>query len=160
MKKRIAFALAFALVVVVATPLFAGEGEHKCSAEAQQCLNYFATKFHNRGWAGVDMARNDAGQLTISTIERDTPASRAGVKIGDVLLAINGVELNEANHMKLAEMEAEMVPGNTFNFTMARNGKERDYKITLTDMPESVVAKMVGEHMLSDHAHVEMAANH
>lgn len=157
MKKFTVLALVVSLIALAA-PAIAEEGEHKCTADAQQCLDYFAKKFHNRGWMGID-AERDARGLRITSVTDGTPAERAGIRVGDILLAVNGVEFSEANQARLQEMESGMLPGKTFEFTVASGSKSRDVTITLAKMPEDVVAAMVGRHMLNDHARVEVAAN-
>jgi PDZ domain-containing secreted protein len=79
-------------------------------------------------------------------------------KAGDQLLAINGIRINEENHEKLQALWGEMKPGNTFDYTIARRGKEREIRLTLVEMPEDEVLRIVGKHMM-EHATVEVASN-
>ena len=48
--------------------------------------------------------------------------------------------------------------GRTFEYTLARSGKERTVEVTLAPMSEEMVAKVVGAHMLADHSTYEMAS--
>ena len=165
MKKTFLIAIIVSLAFVVLPALAGGDHEHaenaeyekKCGADAQACLNWFANNYGNRGWAGVSLEKSDEG-LRVSEVHHGTPAERAGVKAGDVLVAINGVEYNEENKEQMAGLEKLMVPGQEFTYTIARNGKNRDISFALDEMPMDVVARMVGLHMLSDHAAVEVAS--
>jgi len=154
-QRIVAVAMVFALAAVF-TPLLAGEG--KCDHEAQGCLNYLAQKLEGRGWAGVDMDHSD-GAPRVTTVFDGTPADKSGVKVGDVLLAINGVKLNEENHEKLGKLEGKMKPGATFTYTISRNGKEKDITLALEAMPADAMATIVGKHMLDGHASIEVASN-
>ena len=124
----------------------------------QVCLNHMAASFKDRGWAGVEMAQS-AGGPSVTEVHPGTPADRAGVKPGDVLVAINGTRLLPENQEKLAAYEADMKPGKSFTFTVARKGKERDVAITLADMPSEVAARLIGQHMMDQHTTIEVAAS-
>jgi len=158
MKKAILTLAVFSLVF--ALPAIAGEGhDHaeqasKCNADAQACLNYFADNYKGRGWAGVSLEMSDNG-LSVLEVHPGTPAEQAGIKPGDVLLAINGME--PGNVDTKAALMAQMVPGNEFTYTISRKGKTKDVSFVLAEMPMDVVARMVGMHMLNDHAAVEIA---
>ena len=165
MKKMFLIALVVSLGLFV-IPALAGEGhehaenaeyEKKCGADAQVCLNWFADNYKGRGWAGVSLEMSESG-LAVSEVHAGTPADKSGVKVGDVLVAINGIEYKPENKDKMAKFEKMMVPGQDFTYTISRNGKDRDVQFALAEMPMDVVARMVGMHMLSDHAAVEVAS--
>ena len=165
MKKSFLIAIVLSLAFVV-LPAIAGEShdhaenaeyEKKCGADAQACLNWFADNYKGRGWAGVSLEQNEDG-LIVSEVHHGTPAAKAGVKAGDVLLAINGIEYAEENKEKMEALQAKMVPGNEFTYTISRNGKNKEISFALDEMPMDVVARQVGMHMLSDHAAVEIAS--
>jgi C-terminal processing protease CtpA/Prc len=160
MKMKKAFLMMAVAGLVFALPAIAGEGhDHaektsKCNADAQACLNYFADNYKGRGWAGVSLEKTDDG-LSVAEVHPGTPAAQAGIKVGDVLLAINGMEADDEGSW--AGLKDKMVPGNELTYTVNRNGKNKDVSFTLAEMPMDVVARMVGMHMLNDHAAVEIA---
>lgn len=167
MKKALLIAIVIGLTFAV-LPAIAGEGhghakaasaeyEKKCGADSQACLDWFADNYKGRGWAGVSLEVSDDG-LRVSEVHHGTPAAKAGVKVGDVLLAVNGIEYGEQNKEKMAALQAKMVPGNKFTYTIARNGKNKEISFALDEMPMDVVAREVGMHMLNDHAAVEVAS--
>lgn len=162
MKKSILIAAIVAVALVV-LPAVAGEGhaksaeyEKKCGADSQACLDWFANNYKNRGWAGVSLEETADG-LTVTEVHPGTPAARGGVKVGDVLVAINGIEYAKENKEKMGALQAKMVPGAEFTYTVARKGKNKEISFALEEMPMDVVARMVGMHMLTDHAAVEVA---
>ena len=83
------------LVFVVTVPAIAGEG-HKCTASTQECLNKMVAHLQNKGLVGVDGEWDDEiGGFKIATFLDGSQAEAAGVRAGDVLVAINGIALND-----------------------------------------------------------------
>ena len=163
MKKTFLIAMLASLVLVV-LPAIAGDEhaenadyEKKCGADAQACLSWMADYYKGRGWAGVSLEMSDDG-LYVSEVHKGTPAAKAGVKTGDVLVAINGIEYSDENKEKMGALQEKMVPGAEFTYTIARNGKNKEVSFALDEMPMDVVARQVGMHMLNDHAAVEIAS--
>jgi len=144
----------FSLVALVASSAFAG-GE-RCSADAQTCLNYMAKKVDSKGWLGVHYERNEeSGGYTITKVIADSPASEAGLKVGDILVAMNGVSMGGKSEALQAEWQ-NMKPGYKVTYKVMRNGYDKSFKVSLAKMPEDVAMQMVGAHMIS-HAETEDA---
>ena len=97
--------------------------------------------------------------LEILGVEPDSPAERAGLRKGDVLVAMNGIEYAEKNKERMHEAYNAMKPGKTITYTVERKGKNREIDVELGRIPEALVAKWIGNHMLNDHASVEVAQN-
>ena len=148
MKRILSFVLPV-LVLSLAVPAFAG-GE-KCTASTQECLDYMAKNYKGKGWIGVEIESSDEAGLVLKAVMPDSPAEKAGLKAGDVLVAVNGIAYTKENHEKLGEMKKSMLPGAEFTFTVRHGEKEKDVAMTLGEMPEEVLAKMIGVHMI-DHA--------
>ncbi|MGA8041880.1 MAG: Do family serine endopeptidase [Terracidiphilus sp.] len=83
----------------------------------------------------------DASGAIISQVTPDSPASRAGLKTGDVLRALNGTKIVNGSALQVAV--TQIAPGNTIDLGILRNGK-----------PETVKVQ-VGEY----HAKTELADN-
>jgi S1-C subfamily serine protease len=131
-----------ALVAALVGPAIAGE----CSHEAQVCLDQLA-RMRDRGYAGVELDSEAPGVgWPVTKVYAETPAAAAGIRVGDVLIAIGGVRLGDEEEMpKLATI---MKPGERVAFTIAREGVERVVEVGLVRMPDDVFARVVGEHML------------
>ena len=137
MLKR-AFVL-FSLVALVASAAFAG-GE-KCTADAQTCLNYMAKKVDSKGWLGVHYERNEeAGGYTITKVIDNSPAAEAGLQIGDIVVAMNGVSMGEKSEALKAEWQ-NMKPGYKVTYKVVRNGYDKSFKVALAQMPEEVAMR-------------------
>ena len=152
--KRILWILAPALIVALAAPVFAGD--HKCTASTQECLNMMAQKLKTKGWIGVELD-NESGKLEVTKVIEDSPAMEAGLKAGDILVAVNGIAYADENNEKMEALRETMTKGKTFTFTVLKNGKnEKDIDITLGSIPDELLATWIGTHML-EHAQVEHA---
>ena len=148
--------LVVALVFVLVAPAFAGD-YNKCTAGTQECLNKMAEKLQNKGWVGIELDRDEeTGALSVTLVVDDSPAQAAGFKAGDKLVAMNGLVFGEASEEALEEAWGGMKPGKEIAYTVSRNGHDEDLDVTLGKLPEDVMAKWVGQHML-DHATVATA---
>ncbi len=59
----------------------------------------------------------------------NSPAEKAGMKVGDVITAINGNPVDDVNSFRLAV--AGFAPGTTVHLKVARNGQNLDMPVTL-----------------------------
>jgi serine protease Do len=99
----------------------------------------------SRGFIGIlpqeltpDMAKafgipNVKG-VAIASVEPDTPALRAGLKVGDVITAINGNPVDDVNTFRL--QIAGFEPGTTVNLKIARGGQSLDVPVKLAEFSE------------------------
>jgi serine protease Do len=94
----------------------------------------------SRGYMGIlpqeltpDMARafgmpNGHG-VAVAQVTSSSPAEKAGMKVGDVITAINGTPVDDVNSFRLAV--AGFAPGTTVHLKVARNGQSLDLPVTL-----------------------------
>jgi S1-C subfamily serine protease len=130
----------------------------KCAYSTQECLDHMAAKLKSSGWVGIELEKDDAtGQMTIQRVIPGSPAEGAGFQPGDVLFALNGIEINDRNEDALKVAKKDWKPGQTVNYVLKRNGQERKATLTLAPMPADVLAKFIGQHML-EHATTEVAS--
>jgi serine protease Do len=95
-----------------------------------------------RGYMGIlpqeltpDMAKafgmpNGHG-VAIAHVENNSPAQKAGLKVGDVITAINGNNVDDVNAFRL--QVAGFAPGTTVNLKVARQGQNLDLTVTLAE---------------------------
>ncbi len=136
-------------------PVFAGDGQ-KCTADAQTCINYMAEKFAGKGWLGVELDHGHSGVLEINRVVPNSPAEKAGIKAGDILVAVEGIRY-DADQEAQSEVYKKVKPGREVTYLIgSKSGTEREVKVTLAEMPDDVKAKWIGYHILESHC--EMAA--
>jgi len=102
-----------------------------------------------RGFLGVsiqDMTPELAKQFNVtrtqgalvSGVTPDSPADRAGVKSGDVIVDFNGKPVTDSRHLKLDV--AETLPGASVPMKVMRDGTSRMLSITVKELPGDKIA--------------------
>lgn len=71
---------------------------------------------------------NDRG-VAIAQVEPNSPASRAGLKVGDVITGINGTPIQDVNEFRL--QVAGFAPGTTIHLDISRNGQTMNIPVAL-----------------------------
>jgi serine protease Do len=98
-----------------------------------------------RGWIGVQIqpvTKDIADSLGLKAAEGaivaepqpDSPAAKAGIKAGDVILSVNGETVKDAR--ALAKMVAAKKPGSKIELGLMRNGSKQTMAVTLGEFPE------------------------
>ncbi len=78
----------------------------------------------------------------ISGVEPGSPAEKAGLKSGDVVLGVNGKEINQLS--ELSGAIAATKPGNNARLQVWRDGKSRDVDVKVAELIEQKVAMNSG----------------
>lgn len=98
-----------------------------------------------RGHLGVaiqsvdaDMAKafglNQGGGALVSDVTAGSPAAKAGIERGDIILALNGQAVRGPDDLSVHISETP--PGSTVHLKIARNGQTRDVAVTLSELSE------------------------
>ncbi|MEZ4279592.1 MAG: trypsin-like peptidase domain-containing protein [Myxococcota bacterium] len=82
------------------------------------------------------LPRGVAGAL-INRLHPDSPASRAGIRRGDLVASLDGRTIRDAG--QLFEMLESMTPGQTRVFELYREGRFRKASVKAEELPQSVV---------------------
>jgi C-terminal processing protease CtpA/Prc len=159
MKRQIATWMILAVLLMAPASSTAVAGEYKCTAPTQECLDKMTANLMKRGWLGIfgnEIRENGTMYMEIIEVVPGSPAESADIRPGDVLVAINGVDLVESNKEKLYKIQMKNRPGVEFRYTLKR-GRHRVYKrARLESMPYEVIVRAVGAHML-EHSTVDIA---
>jgi serine protease Do len=99
-----------------------------------------------RGWIGVQiqsltpaiaeaLALKSTDGALVAEVERNSPAAKAGIEIGDLVRALNGEAIKDSR--ELARRVAAMAPGTPTKFGILRGGQEKTVTVTLGKLPRS-----------------------
>ncbi|HXE17203.1 MAG TPA: DegQ family serine endoprotease [Stellaceae bacterium] len=117
----------------------------------------------SRGWLGVQMqpvtpalgkaiGMKEPRGVLVDDVTANSPASRADLKQGDVILAYNGVSIKDGRD--LARDVANTASGQSANLTVWRAGQERTVAVTIGTMAKEKTASAAAE---ESHERVGMA---
>ena len=157
MKKTLALLTSIALLSLALTAL-AGYDKN-CDAPTEDCLKAMSAKLQKKGWLGIETEKTDSGHYRITAVHADSPAQDAGFKKGDVLLALNGIDLNSADKAKLKKTWQSTTAGASAVYTVKRAGAKQQLDVTFGRVPFNLMAEWIGEHMLKHHAGEMIAQN-
>jgi C-terminal processing protease CtpA/Prc len=104
------------------------------------------TKLKTTGFIGIEYDdKESTNGLKVSKVIPDTAAEKAGIQVGDVLEAMNGIPFTKDSHEAMAKIK---VPGKQVTLTLTRAGARQEIQVTLSPMPTDLMAKYIGEHMM------------
>ena len=75
----------------------------------------------------------------VAQVEPDSSAARAGLKPGDIVLKVDGKEVNESN--ELPRLIGDKMPGSKIRLEIWRDGKSRTVTAVLDELPQEDVAQ-------------------
>jgi len=113
-----------------------------CSPDDRECIESLAARLKASGWVGVVLDRDKpTDDFTVITVIPDSPAEKAGIRPGDILVAINGMKVSEHNDESLSAKRKNRKPGDSVTYTMRRDGADRELNLILAPMPAKVLAR-------------------
>jgi serine protease Do len=133
------------LLTVLILPIFAAaaNGGQMCSQEPfSESFGYSSEDFGGGSYLGVDTRDVSADRLAdlklkeehgveVTLVDQDAPAGKAGVKEHDVILSINGSEVESVEQLR--RMIREIPPGRLVTLGISRDGQPMRLKAQLAD---------------------------
>lgn len=107
----------------------------------QGTLGFTADAYNRRWYSGVGQYVQYFEYPMIVAIEANSPASRAGVRFGDSVLAYNGLDLRR-QAINLTQL---LTPGRDVSVRLRRDGESRDVIVTVDKAPERLLAERRAE---------------
>jgi membrane-associated protease RseP (regulator of RpoE activity) len=109
------------------------------------------TSERTRGYLGVGVAGDpDGGPVSIHEVLPDSPASKAGVMAGDVVLKVNKIDAKD--HDLVEKTLNALKPGDKVTLRLKRGDKEMDASITLGQWPADFKQGYLGLKLRSEKA--------
>ena len=101
-----------------------------------------------RGWLGVVIQDITPGiaeavgvkeGVIVAQVVPGSPADKAGLKVGDIIVEYNGEKVRDARDLQFKVMKTK--PGTEVELKVIRQGKDKVIKVKIGEMPENAVAK-------------------
>ncbi len=140
MRRAIAFVVLFACL-----PAVAHAAQPRCPLPLDSCLVQF-DRMRERPWLGVRIDVDSLGRRVVASVIAGGPAARAGVRPGDVLRTLDSLPPQEFFAGKAGWGVRSTLP-----VRVLRDGRERTLDLPVEHIPEDLLARIVGEHMLEGH---------
>ena len=118
------------LIYNAANGMLAGLDPHSSWMNAQQYADMQTETSGQFGGLGMEVSQANGLLKVISPID-DTPAARAGIKPGDIIVEING-HLTSGMTLDEAVNKMRGTPGTTISLTIKRIGVDKPVNVTLT----------------------------
>jgi serine protease Do len=77
--------------------------------------------------------RDEGGGALVAEVSPGTPAAKAGLQRGDIILQVNGRDVSDGQDLR--SRIADFPPGTSVQLKVFRNGKTIEVPVTLTQMP-------------------------
>ena len=133
------------ILAVLILPMFAAvaSGGQLCSQEPfSQAFGYSSEDFGGGSYLGVDtrdvtpdrladLKLKEEHGVEVTLVDQDAPAGKAGIKEHDVILSINGNQVESVEQLR--RMIREIPPGRLVNLGISRDGQPLTLKTQLAD---------------------------
>jgi serine protease Do len=86
---------------------------------------------------------SQGGGALVGDVTPDTPASKAGIQRGDVILKLNGTPVTGADDLSVRI--SETAPNTPVHLEIYRNGQTKDVTVTVNELTEKEEAESGGE---------------
>jgi len=144
MKKMLAASAVTALALGVSVAAFAGGSSCSGSASAASADAGYSCSAHatkSAAWSGAWLQRSPSGTVTVAEVAKGSPAAKAGLKSGDVVVAVNGYDLSNADARATCASKADCKVGSTVSYMVMRNGSTKNVKLKLEKMPSDATER-------------------
>lgn len=155
--RKVLVVIGVAVMIGVMSVAVAGD-KHPCTAGTQECLDKMVAKFQAKGWLGVETEQLETGRWQVTSVYPDSPAAVAGFMPGDVLVAMNGIEISDENKDALKKAKHGLGPGSDVTYVVKRQGGKVTLAATLGSVPTAVAAEWIGGHMVANHSEIKLAS--
>lgn len=125
------------LALAVAVPAFAG-GDHCSGAKSAMA------------WGGACLERSGSGAVSVASVAPGSPAAKAGLKSGDVVLAVNGKSVATAADRAACSASGECRAGQNVTYTVRRGSATKEVKLKLVPMPDDAANRFAKRDAVHD----------
>ena len=154
MKKSLIASAAALIAVAAVAPAFAGGDHCRSHSSASTASNDESChgKSASAAWAGAWLQRSSSGQVVVADVAKGSPAAKAGLRSGDVVLAVNGYNLADRHEAAMCASSAECKVGRTVAYTVKRGLGKKNIKLKLETMPADATSRFAARNASFDPA--------
>ncbi|HVT61627.1 MAG TPA: PDZ domain-containing protein [Thermoanaerobaculia bacterium] len=141
--------------------LFAAGAEPRCPKPLDVCVAEKRQLFTHQGVLGFLWSAKPGGDgrpapgeygLAVQVVPSGYPAKAAGLREGDVLLAMDGKDLAGVPVEQFLQMSAAVAPGQTVSYRILRAGAKREIRITAAPPTSRSIDAWIGQHVRESHS--------
>ncbi len=146
LSRRISLLLAMSLSVGTA---FGGDAR-RCTAPASRCEVSIRDMLSGKKFLGATFGEEQWG-IVVQTVVVDSPAGRAGLRVGDRIRAVNGIDCSKADMRRLKQVLGPARDTGHLTLVVHRLGAIRWVPIQLHNVSREQVDKAVASHLRNAH---------
>jgi S1-C subfamily serine protease len=142
--------LAIALIAAVASA-YAYADDPKCNVAVRECDQQIRNMLGGKRYHGANIEEKTPG-LVVKSVTEKSPSARAGLQVGDRLIAVNGKSLTQATIREFKQFVADARETGRLGLIIWRSGGYRKLEVRLEPYSKEQMDKIIAGH-LATHAH-------
>ena len=131
----------------------------KCNVAARECDQQIRMMLSGRRYHGAIVEERKPG-LVVKSVTQGSPAWKAGLRVGDRLIAINGKSLTQATTREFKPVVADARVNGTLGVIIWRSGAYSKVDIRLEPYTKEQMDKIIAGHLATSHASTSTAGAH
>lgn len=124
--------------------------EKRCSAKASSCERSIRDMMLGRKYLGVRFSDSRSG-LVVKAIIDGSPAAKSGLRVGDRILTVNGVDCSKADMRRFKTVLKNAKEDSEITMAVFRLGSLKWVTIELQQMSKEQIDRVVASHMRDAH---------
>lgn len=144
-------------LIAAAASLYADDP--KCNVAARECDQQIRSMLSGRRYHGATVEEAKPG-LVVKSVAPQSPAYKAGLRVGDRLIAINGKSLTHASAREFKQIVAEARETGKLGVIIWRSGAYSKVEIRLEPYTKEQMDKIIAGHIATSHASTSTTGAH
>ena len=149
--------LAVAGLIAAAASLYADDP--KCNVAARECDQQIRTMLSGRRYHGATVEERKPG-LVVKGVTEKSPAWKAGLRVGDRLIAVNGKSVTQASARDFKQLVATARDTGRLGIIIWRGGSYSKVELRLEPYTKEQMDKIIAGHLATSHASTTTAGQH
>ena len=125
-------------------------GDQKCTGSARECDQQIRQFLSGNRFLGATIKEHNPG-LFITAITPSGPAARAGLQVGDRLIACNNRSLTKATAREFKQVLADARESGKLLFIVGRRGSYKRIEANLEPYSKEQIDKIISAHLTQTH---------